>query len=56
MNRITEQVARVSISHDGEYATATVIATPLHPEIVAELEKRKAEAERKLNNTPENPK
>ncbi|KAH0836974.1 hypothetical protein AYO21_01722 [Fonsecaea monophora] len=46
--KVTEQVAQLSISHDGEYAIATVLATPLHPDISAELGRRKAEAEAKI--------
>lgn len=46
-----EQVARVSISHDAEYAIATVLASPLHHTIIAELGRRKSEAER--NVTPQ---
>jgi holo-[acyl-carrier protein] synthase len=42
-----EQAAKLSISHDGDYAIATVIASPLHSEILAELSKRKAAADRK---------
>ncbi|OAP60010.1 hypothetical protein AYL99_05012 [Fonsecaea erecta] len=47
-NTVTEQTAQLSISHDGEYAIATVLATPLHPDISAELGRRKAEAEAKV--------
>lgn len=32
-----EQVAQLSISHDGDFAVATVLATPLHPEVSADL-------------------
>lgn len=46
-NTITEQVAQLSISHDGDYAMAVVIATPLHPDILTELGYKKAEAEAK---------
>ncbi|KIW91789.1 uncharacterized protein Z519_07759 [Cladophialophora bantiana CBS 173.52] len=47
-SRVTEQIAQLSISHDGDYAIATVLATPLHPDISAELGRRKAEAEAKV--------
>ncbi|EXJ90505.1 hypothetical protein A1O1_03608 [Capronia coronata CBS 617.96] len=47
-NRITEQAAQLSISHDGEYTIATVMATPLHHDISAELAQRKSEAEARL--------
>jgi len=40
-----EQAAKLSISHDGDYAVAVVVATPLHPIIKSELGRRKAEAE-----------
>jgi holo-[acyl-carrier protein] synthase len=40
-----EQAAKLSISHDGDYAIAVVVATPLHPTIKSELGRRKAEAE-----------
>ncbi|KIY00614.1 uncharacterized protein Z520_03277 [Fonsecaea multimorphosa CBS 102226] len=46
--RVTEQTAQLSISHDGDYAIATVLATPLHADISAELARRKAEAEAKV--------
>lgn len=49
-NRITEQVAQLSISHDGDYTIATVMATPLHHDISAELALRKSEAEARLSN------
>ncbi|KAL2396976.1 hypothetical protein ABEF93_005404 [Exophiala dermatitidis] len=45
---ITEQAAQLSISHDGDYTIATVMATPLHQDISAELSRRKAEAEARL--------
>jgi phosphopantetheine--protein transferase-like protein len=38
-----EQEASCSISHDGEYAHAVVIAEPLHPTILTELLRRRAE-------------
>ena len=44
-SQVTEQLAQLSISHDGEYTVATVLATPLHPDIRAELARRKTEAE-----------
>ncbi|KIW32807.1 uncharacterized protein PV07_04327 [Cladophialophora immunda] len=47
-SEVTEQTAQLSISHDGDYAIATVLATPLHPDISAELGRRKAEAEAKV--------
>jgi holo-[acyl-carrier protein] synthase len=43
-----EQVAKVSISHDGDYAVATVLAFPLSDGIVGELRRRKAEAEQRV--------
>ena len=46
--KVSEQVAQLSISHDGDYTLATVLATPLHPDIKSELQHRKAEAEAKL--------
>lgn len=48
-SHFTEQVAQLSISHDGDYTIATVLATPLHPDITAELQRRKAEAEAKVS-------
>jgi phosphopantetheine--protein transferase-like protein len=48
---IAEQVARLSISHDEDYAIATVLATPLHSGILAELSRRMAEAELKVGKT-----
>ncbi|EXJ58134.1 hypothetical protein A1O7_05558, partial [Cladophialophora yegresii CBS 114405] len=47
-NTVTEQVAQLSISHDGDYTVATVLATPLHPDISSELEQRKSRAEAKV--------
>ncbi|KAI1619073.1 hypothetical protein EDD36DRAFT_460705 [Exophiala viscosa] len=47
-HQVTEQVAQVSISHDGDYTIAAVIATPLHQDIKAELAARRSEAEAKL--------
>ena len=44
-----EQAAQLTISHDGEYAVATVLAAPLHESVIAELGRRKAEAEKKVN-------
>ena len=41
----TEQEALLSISHDGEYAVATVIAQPLHTNILQELKRAKTEAQ-----------
>jgi phosphopantetheine--protein transferase-like protein len=38
-----EQEASCSISHDGDYAHAVVIAEPLHPTIMKELFRRRAE-------------
>ena len=48
-----EQVAKLSLSHDGEYATANVLASPLQESIIAELRRRKSEAERNVNMTPQ---
>ena len=48
-----EQVATLSLSHDGEYATATVLASPLQESIIAELRRRKSEAERNVKMTPQ---
>ncbi|RMZ92527.1 hypothetical protein DV736_g244, partial [Chaetothyriales sp. CBS 134916] len=45
---VEEQVARLSISHDGEYAIATVLATPLHADILAVLKQRQAEVDLKM--------
>ena len=45
LGRVTEQVGQLSISHDGDYAVATVLAAPLHSDILIELRRRKAEAE-----------
>ena len=45
---VTEQAGVLSISHDGEYAVATVLAAPLHSDILTELRRRKAEAEAKV--------
>lgn len=46
-----EQVAELSISHDGEYAIAIVVASPLHESIKAVLGERKAEAEGKVRRS-----
>lgn len=46
-----QQVAKLSISHDGDYAVATVIATPLHESIVAELRRRRERAWKKAGRT-----
>lgn len=46
--RVTEQAAQLSISHDGDYTIATVMATPLHEDIMADLGRRKAEADSKV--------
>ena len=54
--RMTEQVAQLTISHDGEYTIATVLATSLHPDIKAELARRKAEAEAKVSGFALKPK
>ena len=43
----TEQEAILSISHDGEYAVATVIAAHLQSGILEDLKKRRAEARSK---------
>ncbi|EXJ80961.1 hypothetical protein A1O3_07249 [Capronia epimyces CBS 606.96] len=48
INRITEQAAQLSISHDGDYTIAMVMATPLHPDISADLAFRKSAAEARL--------
>lgn len=44
---VLEQAARLSISHDGEYAIAIVLASPLHPDIETELNRQARIAERK---------
>ena len=49
-NRVTEQIAQLSISHDGDYTIATVIATPLHTDIMTELAARKPKAEAKVSD------
>lgn len=49
-NKVTEQIAQLSISHDGDYTIATVIATPLHNDIMTELAARKAKAEAKISD------
>lgn len=49
-DQITEQVAQLSISHDGDYTIAAVIATPLHQDIQAELDARRAKAQAKILN------
>lgn len=46
--KVTEQIAQLTISHDGDYTIASVLATPLHPDILADLGFRKAEAEAKI--------
>ncbi|KIW19908.1 hypothetical protein PV08_00483 [Exophiala spinifera] len=46
--KFTEQIARLSISHDGDYTIATVLATPLHKDISTILKLRKTEAEARL--------
>jgi phosphopantetheine--protein transferase-like protein len=48
-DKITQQVAQLSISHDGPYSIATVLAEPLHPDIKAELGRRKSEAESRVS-------
>jgi holo-[acyl-carrier protein] synthase len=47
-NKVTEQMAQLSISHDGDYTVATVLASPLHEDISAELSLRKVAAETKV--------
>jgi phosphopantetheine--protein transferase-like protein len=54
LDKITEQVAQLSISHHGAYSIATVLAEPLHPDIRAELGRRKTEAERKVSPSYKN--
>lgn len=49
--RVAEQVASLSISHDGDYTIATVLATPLHADILSELKWRKSRAEERFNPT-----
>lgn len=49
-DKITEQSAQLSISHDGDYTIATVIATPLHTDIMTELGARKAKADAKVSD------
>jgi holo-[acyl-carrier protein] synthase len=49
VGRITEQAAQLSISHDGDYTIASVLASPLHHDISAELQTRKSEAEQKVS-------
>lgn len=46
-----EQTATLSISHDGDYTLATVIASPLDSVILTELKRRKAEADQKIART-----
>ncbi|KAK5231460.1 hypothetical protein LTR72_000641 [Exophiala xenobiotica] len=46
--KVTEQAAQLSISHDGDYTIAAVIAAPLHIDISSVLATRRAEAEAKL--------
>ncbi len=48
-SRTTEQAAQLTISHDGDYTIASVLASPLHPDISAELQIRKSEAENKVS-------
>ncbi|RMZ80196.1 hypothetical protein DV737_g3079, partial [Chaetothyriales sp. CBS 132003] len=45
---VDEQVARLSISHDGEYAIAAVLATPLHASILTDLKQRQAEVDLRM--------
>ena len=45
---VLEQAAKLSISHDGEYAIATVLASPLNPHIEAELDRQARIAEEKM--------
>ena len=47
---IIEQAAKLSISHDGDYATAVVLAAPLHADILSELGRRNREAEARVTN------
>ncbi|KEF58908.1 uncharacterized protein A1O9_03751 [Exophiala aquamarina CBS 119918] len=49
-DKVTEQIAQLSISHDGDYTIATVLATPLHDDIMTELAARKAKAEAKVSD------
>lgn len=51
-DRVTSQDGELSISHDGDYAVATVLAESLHADIVAVLTQRNTEAVEKLRPTP----
>ena len=50
---ITSQQASLSISHDQDYATAVVLAEPLHPKLRAEFVKIKSEARAKTDGSLE---
>lgn len=49
---VTSQEGQCSISHDGAYAIATVLAETLHADIVTELQRQKAEARSYLESKP----
>lgn len=48
---ITSQLASLSISHDQDYATAVVLAEPLHPTLRAEFERIMREARAKTDGS-----
>ena len=50
--RVTAQAGTLSLTHDGSYAFATVIAEALHPDLLAEFLKQKSEAEKQVNGSP----
>lgn len=43
-----QQAAKLSISHDGEYVVAVVLAAPLHSDILRELGRKRSEAEKRV--------
>ncbi|ETN47139.1 uncharacterized protein HMPREF1541_01330, partial [Cyphellophora europaea CBS 101466] len=47
-DKITEQQGELTIAHDGDYATATVLANKLHADLIAEFVKIKREAKSRL--------
>jgi phosphopantetheine--protein transferase-like protein len=53
--KVTLQEADLSISHDGSYALACVLAGPLHPDLRNAFEKIKREAEAKVKGSKRAP-
>lgn len=49
---VTSQEGQCTISHDGGYIIATVLAETLHADIVTELKRQKAEAKANVESEP----